>query len=144
MRHTKKWLLMHHANRDLTIAASCLLKTDNHCMILTENWPWPYHSEYWACRKFGRRNFFFTGNIWKFKPLLYGIGIFKENCMKLSGRNLFWNWYIDRKLKLTWNHGVLTTRNWLSLHYTFNNFGAEFFFDRKNWNKLGCLENWRC
>ena len=33
--------------------------------------------------------FFLTKNIEKFRPLLYGIGIFKEKCKKLSVRNLF-------------------------------------------------------
>ena len=28
---------LHHASKDLTIASSCLLKTDRHCIMLTEN-----------------------------------------------------------------------------------------------------------
>ena len=57
---------LHHASKDLTIAASCLLKTDHHyinsqninfCCILiaenhinnlmlTEDWVWPPHSDW--------------------------------------------------------------------------------------------------
>ena len=63
-------------------------------------------------QKFFLQKFFFLKeNIGKFIPLLYAIGIFKENCMKSSGRIFFGNWYIDRKLKQKWNHGVLTTEN---------------------------------
>ena len=43
--------------------------------------------------------FFFTGNIEKYRPLPYGIGIFKENCMKKSGRNFSGSWYLDRESK---------------------------------------------
>ena len=51
----------------------------NHGELTTENWS----SQHYTCRKFCCRNLFLTWNIGKFKPLLYGIGIFKENGMKL-------------------------------------------------------------
>ena len=80
--------MLHHASWKLTITAWFSQKIDHghiilnieHCGVMaTKNWS----SLHYTCRKFCCRNLFLTGNIGKFKPLLYGIGIFKENGMKL-------------------------------------------------------------
>ena len=81
------WQSLHDSYRKLTMAIFFWIlsivawwqpKIDHRCIIHAENFV---------------AEIFLTGNNGKFKPLLYSIGICKENCMKLSGRNFFWNWY---------------------------------------------------
>ena len=121
MHHRKNWLLMHDANRDLTIAASCLLQTDNHCMILTENWPWPYSSEYWALWRDGNQKLIIVA-LYMQKILLQKFfwQEIMENlnhyCIVLEyAKKIAWSWVAEISFEI----GI--------------NFVAEIFFDRKYW-----------
>ena len=36
---------------------------------------------------------------------------------EVEGQKFFGHWCLDRKLKQRWNHSVMATKNWSSLHY---------------------------